>query len=171
MDAVFRYQRPENFKEIEGFGGRYIVSDLGKVYSVHADGQRFEIALLRNGTYVNLSDKGKLYKVKVAYLVARAFIPNVCMRPFVYHQDGDTSNNAVENLAWSETREWVGKKKDGASNKEKPVIGVRKTGDEILSFRSISEAAKVTATDRSSIQRCCMGFIHSAGGYVWRFKE
>lgn len=171
MDAVFQYQKPEKVREIEGFEGRYLVSDQGKVYSVHADGQKYEIALLRNGTYVNLSEKGRLYKVKVAYVVARAFVPNVCMRPFVVHKNGDTSDNAADNLMWSETREWVSKKKEGAQNKERAVIGMRKSGDELLSFRSLSEAAKVTGTDRSSIQRCCIGALKSAGGYIWRFKN
>lgn len=108
----------EQWKDIEGYEGRYQVSDLGGVKST-AFKQRY---LLRNGQeawrttrerlisrqitnsgyfIVHLYADGKRKAHTVHTLVAKAFIPNPNGLPEVNHRDGRKSNCRVINLEWS----------------------------------------------------------------------
>lgn len=86
-------------RKIKGYGGKYSVSESGKVFS-----GEHELTLI-GGRYVNLSDGGEVRRVDVAYLVARAFVGNVAGKEYVWHLDGDVKNNRAENLAWREVKQ------------------------------------------------------------------
>lgn len=94
----------EIWKDIEGYEGKYEVSNLGNVRSLNYRGTG-GIKLLKQGTtrgykltclYKN--GKGKQYWVH--RLVAIAFIPNPNNLPVVNHKDENPSNNNVNNLEW-----------------------------------------------------------------------
>ena len=106
MKVVSGFYVPKvGYKAVPGYKGHYEVDSLGRVYSVKS-GERFEMSKLDEGRYVNLCKDGVMQKCSVAYLVARAFLPNSEMRPYVRHKDGDVGNNSVE-----EGRDW-GEKSD-----------------------------------------------------------
>jgi hypothetical protein len=98
----------------------YLVSSLGKVYSItkdklmktRFDKQGYEVLVLhtKNGA-VNRS---------VHRLVAKAFIPNPCNLPMVNHIDGDKTNNMVCNLEWSTS---------SRNNQHAFDTGLRKSGE------------------------------------------
>ena len=74
--------------------GRYEVGDDGVVYS---GGMPLKAI---GGVGVNLGGK----RVKVAYLVARAFVPNGECREHVRHRNGDVTDNRACNLEWCDER-------------------------------------------------------------------
>ena len=104
-----------NIDEVKCKFTRYEVSNLGRVRSVRmVDGVDFHYRILstekdkRHGqesaNRIRLRINGKNKKFNVAYLVAKAFIPNPENLPFVCHANGDCTDDRVENLIWSAQR-------------------------------------------------------------------
>lgn len=96
----------EMWTTIPGYGGRYEVSNSGKVRSNYGIIKR-ELKHMRNaGEYngydvVTLYDENKVgRKVKVHRLVAEAFLPNPHSYPVINHKDENKRNNSVNNLEW-----------------------------------------------------------------------
>ncbi len=160
--GVFVSERRERRKVVPGYGGRYEVGDLGRVYS-----GGFEMARIR-GRYVKLCWRGRVDLVDVGYLVARAFLPNAECRPYVVRKDGDWSNCRVENLEWSERR--GGAKRGRKVEKTGVVAQYGRDGRCIGRFADASQASAVSGVSRQLIRGCCVGRTKSAGGYVWRYE-
>ena len=102
----------EEWKDVIGFEGLYMVSNLGRVKSleriiVYSDGRKYKYPekILRqtiNKGYkqVKLSNNSKVVTKKVHRLVAEAFLKNENSYPQVNHKDECTINNNVDNLEW-----------------------------------------------------------------------
>lgn len=99
----------EVWKEVIGFDGWYLVSNIGNVRSVDrniADGRRIKGKMLKqfidkDGYHkVTLHVNGKLFKKFVHRIVAEAFIPNPRNYPIINHVDENPENNSVLNLEW-----------------------------------------------------------------------
>jgi hypothetical protein len=112
-----------NIDEVKCKFTRYEVSNLGRVRSVRmVDGADFHYRILttekekRSGpdsaSRIRLRTNGKNKKFNVAYLVAKAFIPNPENLPFVCHANGDCTDDRVENLIWSAKR-YIAKAEQG----------------------------------------------------------
>lgn len=91
----------EIWRNIRGFTGFYVVSNMGRVKRVSSG------KILSPGTnefgykYVVLWKFG-VYKVKrVSRLVAKAFIPNPNNLPEVNHKKGKKEDNRASQLEWS----------------------------------------------------------------------
>ena len=97
--------REEVWRDIEGFEGRYQVSNLGRVLSLmtnHGKPQRkIKAQYARKYAAVNLSIKDQNYTKDIHRLVAVAFVPNPDNKPMVNHIDGVKLNNNASNLEWS----------------------------------------------------------------------
>lgn len=156
------YRSPEHRKAVAGYEGLYEVSDKGKVYR---DGCELEPV---KGMYVTLSKNSVQQKVKICYLVARAFLPNMEMRRYVRHKDGDPRNNRVENLYWDEQTDH--KNRPDSPCAEKPVLRIGKDGIGIMKYRSIREAAQKEGVSRSAIQNALNGRSKTCNGYIWRYE-
>ena len=89
------------WQDIEGYEGRYQVSDTGQVKSL-LRGDRILKPFKTNAgyLYVNLYKNGVVNKFRVHRLVARTFIPNPKNLPEVNHIDEVKTNNKVTNLEW-----------------------------------------------------------------------
>ena len=102
----------EIWRPINGFDGRYEVSDKGNVRSFCVIGSNTNRIDRDNPMMMAQCDNGHGYKcvkirvdghVKGLYvhrLVAEAFIPNPQNLPCINHKDEDKSNNVVGNLEW-----------------------------------------------------------------------
>lgn len=94
----------EEWKNIEGYEGRYKVSSFGQIYSYISDkmlkptidSDGYEVV----GLFLNNQQKKK----KVHRLVAKAFIENPNNYDQVNHKDENKTNNNVDNLEWCNTR-------------------------------------------------------------------
>lgn len=54
---------------------------------------------------------------------------------------------------------------------DKPVVQYDKNGLFVAQYNSLSEASKKTAVAMQNISSCCRGLYHSAGEFMWRYKE
>lgn len=93
------------YKDIEGFEGKYQVSNTGKVKSLNYNrtgkAQILSLKSDKDGYLgIGLCKDGKCKPYKVHRLVAQAFISNPNNYPQVMHLDGNPTNNNVNNLAW-----------------------------------------------------------------------
>lgn len=179
--------------------------DLDRFYSVSEGGQ---IKSLRSGkilktrtdskgkgyAYVNLNYNGKKVTRQVHRLVAQVFLPNPNNLPCVNHKDENPANNNVNNLEWcsysynlsygnKSKKELSTKRKLGTINSPKSVAQITASGEIVIAvYDSISDAARSTGVDKTSIAKCCNkvtrvdkeGVKHSyrtAGGFVWEFLD
>ena len=95
--------KQEEWKYVEGYGRRYLVSTHGRVMSL-AHGP---VRILKSGTngrgyqHVRLYEKDGRDKSEIVHiLVAKAFIPNPEWKRCINHKDGNKGNNFVDNLEW-----------------------------------------------------------------------
>ncbi len=106
----------EEWREVEGFDGRYFVSNKQRVKSIarfvkhekpsHTNSSRKGDCLLtpsiRQGGYkkvrLSVGSIGKGYFLH--RIIAKAFISNPDNKPCINHIDCNPSNNSIENLEW-----------------------------------------------------------------------
>lgn len=164
-DSIFRVPEKRRWKDIPGYEGKYRVSNLGEVLSVKG---RFCLELVR-GMSVNLCKEGRVEMFKVAYLVARAFVKNPEMRPYVIHLNGDRKDHRASNLAWSEQSEEDGRGRRRQRGSRK-VLCYSESGELVGAFASLGEAAERMSVTKQGIMRVCSGRGKRCGGYIWRYE-
>ena len=113
------------------------------------------------GVGVNMYGK----RVKIAYLVARAFVPNQECRKWVRHKDGDFRNNAAWNLEWSDEKE-VGRK--GRKPEVRWCKAWNLDGELVGCWKTVSEAAEAVGVPVAAVRACLNGRQKFAGGLLWR---
>lgn len=108
---------PEEWKDIEGYEGRYQVSDLGRIKSLSylkCNGrgcwmtkEKIFNRKSRKNKYINiiLYTEGNVIYKAIHRLVALAFIPNPLNLPEVNHKNGKKWDNRKVNLEWSTEQE------------------------------------------------------------------
>ena len=95
----------EIWKDIKGYEGRYLVSNLGRILSLHYEGHDHQKIMRQSQHHtgyliVHLRNKESRKTKLVHTLVATAFIPNPDQKKYVNHIDGNKTNNCVDNLEW-----------------------------------------------------------------------
>lgn len=165
MDAIFRSPAKPKWRDVPGYEGLYKVSDQGEVKSLR---NGCLVALIR-GQYVNLSKGGRMEKVKVSYVVAREFVRNPEMRPYIVHRNGDRTDHRAENLEWSEHPEERVRGR-GAGRKSRKVLCYSESGEFVGRWDSLVEASEAMGVARQGIMRVCSGKGRRCGGYIWRYE-
>lgn len=140
----------EKWKDIKGFGGRYQVSNLGRVRSREVRARTYQGTRKVPAKIFKGFDNGNGYKVVtlrmsankkknfyIHRLVGEAFIPNPKNLQVINHKDFDKSNNKASNLEWLSVEQNIRysaprmrhpKNKCKASNTGEKYISKRKEG-------------------------------------------
>ena len=176
----------EIWKDIKNFEGLYQVSNLGRVKCLeHKCPGRYKgkyrtvkehmMTCVENKTngylYVSLSnlDRGRTFTVH--RLVANAFIPNPENKPVLNHKDENKHNNCVDNLEWCNAKYNINYSDRGIKFGKTvgcKVIQYSLKGEEIETFYSIGEAARITGLHKTNIYDAVSGKQKTCGGYIWK---
>ena len=171
----------EYWKKIEGYNGRYEVSDKGNIRSVdmfigtHVYKGKILSQTKKNNGYmeVGLIYKGKRKFELVHRIVAKTFIPNPNGLPCVNHRDEVKTNNSVTNLEWCDNKynSNYGSRINRIVQKRKlSVIQLTLEGKVVAEYPSIQEAGRKTKISAGHICHVCKGIRPAAGGYLWEYK-
>ena len=173
-------EEKEIWKDIEGFEGYYMVSNLGNVKSLgNGNSNNSKERILKpwkdsNGYHqVKLYKDGKRKIYAVHRLVAQAFIQFVPQEGVMYdidHRNTDRTDNRAINLCWV-TRSQNLFNPITNSKLSKPVLGISKINGLILEFPSTMEASRQTGIAYQNICACCNGKRNSAGEFYWMYKN
>lgn len=185
----------EIWKDIKGYEGKYQVSNLGNVKSLHDryGKERILKPIKDKDNYfvVNLCKDGKRKTCKVHKLVAEAFIPKIPGKEFVDHINGIRNDNRIDNLRWcthQENDRFPLSRKNKSEAQKGKHIGKKnhmygKTGTLHHSskavlciemnkiFGSVHEVERELGINNSHISMCCNGKRKSAGNYHWRYVD
>jgi hypothetical protein len=170
----------EIWKDIQGFNGKYQVSNKGHVKSfIKSTKHHNENHLLKpninNSGYACVAlyyEKGKKKQVLVHVLVASAFLLNPNNYPCVNHKDENKLNNCVDNLEWCtySYNNAYGTARIRRINTISKRVGQFTINDEWLAtYRSATVASEILGISSTSIADCCNGKRSYAHGYKWKF--
>lgn len=157
----------EEWRDIKGYEGLYLVSNLGRVYGIKRKNILHPGLTEKGYLSVGLSKDGKGTSKKVHRLVAKAFLGESKLE--VNHKDGDKTNNRVDNLEYCTRSQNIRHAiKEGLLQSRKPVAMIDNNGNIIKTFKSISEAEAQTGA--FAVGRACKRHIR-AKGYYWSLIE
>lgn len=180
----------EIWRDIQGFEGRYKISDMGRVLSlpkkcrVNVRGkyiaERTTKECIINGRkdkdgyiMVDLSDSAhKLHKCKVHRLVATAFVEKPTGRDIVNHKNGVKNDNRASNLEWVDNKEnliHAHHELYGESHKyynERKVNIYTSDMQFVKTLKNCAEAARVMGVTRTAVCSNIKGRTKSCKGYI-----
>jgi hypothetical protein len=95
----------QTWKEISGYGGKYLISNLSNckiVGHLNTTGHKYLTTRVDRAGYatVRLSKDGNTSTKYIHKRVAAAFVPNHMGKPFVNHRNGNKLDNRPKNLEW-----------------------------------------------------------------------
>ena len=183
IEARAQAATPETWVDIDGYGGKYQISDHGNVRSFAWSGARKGAGAKemkqrmdhRGYLRILLRKDGKVCGHKVHRLVLEHFAPMVSGKHMVNHIDGNKTNNHISNLEWVTSKEnLIHAYRTGlrdVSNISIPVEQIDRSGVMVRRFSSAMDAQRVTGINNSGINKCCQMKAKKAGGYGWKYAS
>ncbi len=174
----------EIWRDIEGYEGKYQISNLGRVKSLkqlYGGTYVYREKLITpikqkydDYHYVNLYKNGKQRHFKVHRLVAIHFLPNPKGKREINHINGCKSDNRAENLEWVTPKEnmkhaYSVLKIRPQQSQLMPVAKLSLDGEVIEVFDSIQDAVRATGLLATGICACCRGKKKKCGGFRWEY--
>jgi hypothetical protein len=172
----------EEWRDIEGYEGLYMVSNFGRVVSFQGCNPRImKLGMTHKGYQCVGLQKEKQHKTCVVHrLVAKAFIPNPDNLPQVNHKDECKTNNRVDNLEWCTDKynhnygTYIERQRN-FQPRNTPVLMFDLNGNFEKEFISAREAAREMNTSHALICHCCEGYGDkqnrvSLKGKLWCYK-
>ena len=170
----------EEWRDIEGYNGKYQVSSLGRVKSLRDKYGNYREKILKQGKnnktgylQVILCKEGNVKLYRVNRLVATAFIPNPSKFPCVNHKNEIKTDNCVSNLEWctySYNSNYGNCSKKIAEKQSKQVYQYSLDGELIKIWKSTQECAR-QGFGQGNISACCNGERKSHKGFKWSYTE
>lgn len=178
----------EIWKDIEGYEGKYQISNLGNVKSIfrvvksgvkHTTTRIYEEKIMKQSLnrkgycIISLYSNNGLKNNIVHRLVANAFIPNPHNLPQVNHKDENKLNNTVENLEWCDAKynnNYGSRNLKHSKSKSEKIIQKDLNGKFIKEWESATEVERQLGYDASSIRKCCLNKAKTAYKFLWERK-
>ena len=150
------------WKEINGFEGKYIISNYGEVISLPRYKQNNsklqyvepkeikQYVNKKNGyVYVYLSNDGVEKNIRLHKLVADNFLDNPNNLPQINHKDGNRQNNKVDNLEYCSASYNIRDmhKRKGTYEKDQAII------QDYLKIKSCKQVAKIHNLSSETIRK------------------
>ena len=178
----------EIWKDVQGYEGKYQISNLGNVKSIKYRGLDYERLLVpkKNNCgrlWVDLWKNGSSKQYLVHRLVAIAFIPNPENLPQINHIDENVENNMVENLEWCtgmynvhyylERHGNVSKRRKPSPKRrrqlDRSIYQMDKCGNIIKEWQDARTLTIELGYNQWSITQCCDGKRKTAYGFKWQY--
>jgi|GEM_PF-341344 len=170
-EGLVKWDGKEYWKQIEGYDNKYMISTFGRVWNIIKDKEVARVKDSDGYLRVNLLDRNKKGFKRVHRLVAHAFIlnENPETNKYINHIDEIKTNCRVDNLEYC----------DIAYNNSYSRYKVEKeveqidllSGKVIMTFKSVSEAARILGFASGGIAMVCRGERKSYKGYGWRYTK
>lgn len=166
----------EIWKDIDGYGGQYQVSNLGRVRSFRIKSEGVILVQrpsIKGYMIVCLNHVAK----SVHQLVARAFVGGYADGLEVNHINEDKADNRAENLEWVTHRQnnlhgtRVRRVAEALSKRAMAIDQFDLDGNYIKTFPNCRSAASAVGVHKVSIYRVCQGKEKSVGGYRWAYNR
>lgn len=169
----------EVWKDIEGYEGKYQISNLGNVKSLNYRGQGYAKNLVPKVNnygrlWVELMKDGVKRQFLIHRLVGMAFIPNPDNLPQINHMDENPRNNRMDNLEWCTgeyNRGQYIKNHPGGRKKINvlPVNQIDSDGNIVKRWNDSRTITNETGMSQWSITQCCDGKRKTAYGFRWQY--
>ncbi len=191
----------EEWREIEGFNGRYEVSNSGKIRSVErevklgntkrtVEEKELQQFIKGNGyKSVKIYKEGRQFTFYVHRLVALSFCEGYFRNADVNHKDGNKTNNKASNLEWCTRSEnqihsvkvlhnKIGNMgKFGRKWNSKPIVQLSMEGEKVRDWTSAFEVQRILGLSESAIRKCLYGDkqkgrrSYQSQGYKWVYAK
>lgn len=181
MDEIWKTIEEYPEYEVSTFGNirskdREYTDTKGRIY--YKKGQLLKLEIQQNDNYkqvmVHISSNRKSYRLIVARLVAKTFIPNPNNYPQVNHKDENSLNNNVENLEWCDCKYNInyGTHIERRVKSKSRAIDVYDINDNFIeTLPSGIEVSKKYNISRGSISSVCNNRINSVKNYKFKFHS
>ena len=159
----------EIWKDVDGYGNLYQVSNTGKVRN---KSKQLSPAICSDGYARVVLRKNNSRKLHYVHrMVATAFIPNERNLPVVNHKNQDRSNNYVDNLEWCEQK-YNATYADAVQKRSRAVQMLDPNTNVVLrTFYGVREAAREMGLHFPNIVVACNKKDRTSGGYKWRYAK
>jgi len=155
----------------------YLVSNFGRIkYSIRKKNLITRITdgnLTVHGykTFI-ITNKNGNKLINIHRIVAEIFIPNPLNKEYVNHEDGNKTNNHVNNLSWVTPAENVQHAHDtGLNSGKKKIYQLNENNEIIQLWNSLTDAANHLKIDKRRISHCLTKKAKTAAGFFWIYKD
>ncbi len=179
----------EIWKQIEGFEGRYYVSNYGRVKVKGGTKSKNPVKewntpdrILKfnrnNSGYLTVGLGRRLDGTRrtktVHKLVALAFLPNPNNYPEINHIDENKDNNCVWNLEWCSHKYNTHHNNDSmikrGAEKQRQYFGQYDLDGKLIKvWHGFKKLDRETEYSRSYVAKCCKGKKASYKGFIWKY--
>ena len=149
----------EEWRSVSGYRGHYIVSSIGRIFSLKGNRSKIlKSSVDANGyVVVGLCRDGVSRSFKAHRIVAAAFLGNSSLQ--VNHKNGVKTDNRVSNLEWATSRQNViHSHAMGLVPKGEKHRWAKLSDNQVLEIRRSKESTK-TLRIRYSVSRSCIQMI------------